>query len=108
MPQTRNRVPRLRRGVRDWTRLTAHERGVFDALYRAPVGLTFAELCAETGVGKAAMLAAVQGLCDPRRCRPLNCSGPALDRSERLAPAAPLYTVTPQWLLTHRPHGPRS
>ena len=109
MPTVRNRVPRVRPGApRDWTRLDRHERAVIDALYRAPVGMTFADLHAETRIGKAPLLATLKALCDRTRCTRLGSSGPAVDRTDRPLPSAPLYAVTPQWLLTRRPHGLRS
>jgi hypothetical protein len=104
----RNRIPRLRPGVRDETKLDRHERAVLDALYRAVAGATFNELHDETRIGKGPLLAALQRLGNRTRCAKLGCSTLAVDRTDRDAPLAPLYTVTNGWLLTHRPHGLRS
>jgi hypothetical protein len=101
-PTVRNRVPRVRVGVPDLSKLNGHERAVLGVLYKQPFGYTFAELVGVVPAGKAGLTRALRALADPARCHWLGCSTSAVERTERAAPLAPLYTVTPGWLLTRR------
>lgn len=104
-PRLRNVVPRIRRGVRDWTRLDLHERAVLAALYAAPGGaagdgLTMAEIQMQTGISPGPLDAALRALRNPTRIARLGSAHLAITRTDRTSLAA-VYTVTAGWRAAH-------
>ena len=99
MGRPANRIPRHRGGEPDPARLTADERRVLGALYRAGRPAAVAQLARATGLGEARVRRALARLAAPWRGHQLGLDGAPLVPS---ATGPGLVEPSPEWIAARR------